>query len=217
MRRIGTPLSTKLPILTPFFKSNNTNNTNINNYINNITNNNITNTTNTILIIPLRTKYSPQVLDHYTNPRNIGTLPNDNNNNTVSAIMGAPECGDMLKLSLRIDPDTLIIEEAVFKAFGCGSAIAASSYATEAIRGGTIAQALALTNKDIARELSLPPVKLHCSMLAEETIRAAIDKYMNGRPEIKTRVTRERRDINNNNNNNNNNSSSSSSGAAVMS
>ena len=137
----------------------------------------------------VRTKYSDKVLDHYQNPRNVGKL-DKKDENVVTAMMGAAECGDMMQIGLKVNPDTLVIEDAKSKAFGCGSAIAASSFATEAIRGKTLAEAMQLTNKEIARELNLPPVKLHCSMLAEETIRAAVNKYIQRKPELKTKITR---------------------------
>eukprot|EP00744_Colponema_vietnamica_P009728 GILI01013803.1.p1 GENE.GILI01013803.1~~GILI01013803.1.p1 ORF type:complete len:169 (+),score=52.18 GILI01013803.1:157-663(+) len=143
-------------------------------------------------ITPIRTKYSDKVLDHYSNPRNVGKL-DETDDNVTTGMMGAAECGDMMKIGLKINPDTLVIEDAKFKAFGCGSAIAASSFATEAIRGKTLAEALALTNKDIAKELNLPPVKLHCSMLAEETIRAAVNKYLARKPQLKSKVVREKK------------------------
>lgn len=139
----------------------------------------------------VREKYSPKVIDHYNNPRNVGKLDTKDDNVTVGMV-GAPECGDAMMLSLRINPETLIIEDAKFKTFGCGSAIAASSFATEVIRGKSLAEALELTNKDIAAELSLPPVKLHCSMLAEETIKAAVSNYLKRKPELKTKVTRKK-------------------------
>lgn len=138
----------------------------------------------------LRTKkYSDKVMDHFKSPRNVGTL-DKNDENVASAVHGASECGDMMKLDIKVNPETLTIEDAKFKAFGCGSAIASSSFATEAIRGKTLAEALQLTNKDIAAELNLPPVKLHCSMLAEETIRGAIANYLQRKPELKTKVVR---------------------------
>jgi Fe-S cluster assembly scaffold IscU len=137
----------------------------------------------------LRHKYSPKVEDHYRNPRNVGAL-DKNDPNVGSALEGAAECGDMVQLSLRVNPETTVIEEAKFRAFGCGSAIASASYVSEVLRGKTIDEALDITNKDIAAELSLPPVKLHCSMLAEETIRAAVANYLSKRPEIKSKVKR---------------------------
>ena len=120
--------------------------------------------------------YSEKVLDHYNNPRNVGTL--DKNDPTVgTGMVGAPECGDVMKLQLKVNPETGIIEDAKFKTFGCGSAIASSSLATEWVKGRTVDQALAIKNIEIVNELSLPPVKIHCSVLAEDAIRAAINDY----------------------------------------
>jgi nitrogen fixation NifU-like protein len=113
--------------------------------------------------------YSDKVVDHYEHPRNVGSLPKDDPN-VGTGLVGAPECGDVMK----INPETQVIEEAKFKTFGCGSAIASSSLATEWVKGKTVAEALAISNTDIVRELSLPPVKIHCSVLAEDAIKAAI-------------------------------------------
>lgn len=135
--------------------------------------------------------YSAGVLDHYKNPRNVGKL-DENDPDVGTGMKGAPECGDMLKLQVKVDPETSVITDVKFKAFGCGSAIAASSFASQAIRGKTLADALKLTNKDIAAELNLPPVKLHCSMLAEETIHAAVENYLARKPELKTKVMRQK-------------------------
>jgi nitrogen fixation NifU-like protein len=119
--------------------------------------------------------YSDKVLDHYSNPRNVGTLdPNDPNVGT--GLVGAPECGDVMRLQLKISDDG-IIEDAKFKTFGCGSAIASSSFATEIIKGRSIDEAYALKNTEIVKELNLPPVKIHCSVLAEDAIKAAISDY----------------------------------------
>lgn len=116
--------------------------------------------------------YSDKVLDHFNHPRNIGTL--DRNDPDVgTGVVGAPECGDVMKLQIKVDADNRIVD-ARFKTFGCGSAIASSSLATEWIKGKTVDQALEIRNTDIVRELSLPPVKIHCSVLAEDAIRAAI-------------------------------------------
>jgi nitrogen fixation NifU-like protein len=117
--------------------------------------------------------YSDKVVDHYEHPRNVGTLPKDDPN-VGTGLVGAPECGDVMRLQMKINPETQIIEEAKFKTFGCGSAIASSSLATEWVKGKTVAEALAISNTDIVRELSLPPVKIHCSVLAEDAIKAAI-------------------------------------------
>ncbi|CAJ1036833.1 putative NifU-like N terminal domain containing protein [Leishmania utingensis] len=135
----------------------------------------------------MRTLYSEKVQDHYKNPRNVGKL-DKNDPNVGTGLRGAPECGDMTQMQVKVNPDTLVIEDVKFKAFGCGSAIAASSYASQAIRGKSVADALKLTNKEIAQELSLPPVKLHCSMLAEETIHAAVENYLSKNPTLKSKV-----------------------------
>jgi nitrogen fixation NifU-like protein len=120
--------------------------------------------------------YSPKVLDHFQNPRNVGSLPKDDPH-VGTGLVGAPECGDVMKLQIRINPVTGIIDEAKFKTFGCGSAIASSSLVTEWLKGRTLDQALAITNGEIADELELPPVKIHCSVLAEDAIKAAIADY----------------------------------------
>ena len=120
--------------------------------------------------------YSDRVIDHYNNPRNVGTL--DKASTEVgTGLVGAPECGDVMRLQIRVNPETQVIEEAKFKTFGCGSAIASSSLATEWIKGRTVDDALAIKNTDIVKELSLPPVKIHCSVLAEDAIRAAIGDW----------------------------------------
>jgi nitrogen fixation NifU-like protein len=120
--------------------------------------------------------YSDKVIDHYANPRNAGSL--DKSDPRVgTGMVGAPECGDVMKLQIKVNEETGVIEDARFKTFGCGSAIASSSLATEWVKGKTIDQALAIRNTDIVNELSLPPVKIHCSVLAEDAIRAAIQDY----------------------------------------
>jgi nitrogen fixation NifU-like protein len=120
--------------------------------------------------------YSDKVIDHYNNPRNVGQL--DKNSNEVgTGLVGAPECGDVMRLQIRVNPETQVIEEAKFKTFGCGSAIASSSLATEWIKGRSVDDALAIRNTDIVKELALPPVKIHCSVLAEDAIRAAIGDW----------------------------------------
>ena len=120
--------------------------------------------------------YSDKVIDHYNHPRNVGTL--DKTSTEVgTGLVGAPECGDVMRLQIRVNPETQVIEEAKFKTFGCGSAIASSSLATEWIKGRTVDDALAIKNTDIVKELSLPPVKIHCSVLAEDAIKAAISDY----------------------------------------
>jgi nitrogen fixation NifU-like protein len=124
--------------------------------------------------------YSPKVIDHFQNPRNVGSLPKDDPH-VGTGLVGAPECGDVMKLQIRIDPATGVIDEAKFKTFGCGSAIASSSLVTEWLTGRTLDQALAITNAEIADELQLPPVKIHCSVLAEDAIKAAIADYQRKR------------------------------------
>jgi len=120
--------------------------------------------------------YSDKVVDHYNNPRNVGTL--DKSSTEVgTGLVGAPECGDVMRLQIRVNPETQVIEEAKFKTFGCGSAIASSSLATEWIKGRTVDDAMTIKNTDIVKELSLPPVKIHCSVLAEDAIRAAIGDW----------------------------------------
>jgi nitrogen fixation protein NifU and related proteins len=117
--------------------------------------------------------YSEKVLDHYDNPRNVGSL--DKADPTVgTGIVGAPECGDVMKLQIKVNPETRVIEDAKFKTFGCGSAIASSSLATEWVKGKTLDEALEIKNTEIVEELALPPVKIHCSVLAEDAIKAAI-------------------------------------------
>jgi nitrogen fixation NifU-like protein len=120
--------------------------------------------------------YSNKVIDHYENPRNVGSLPKDDPH-VGTGLVGAPECGDVMKLQVKVNPLTGIIDDAKFKTFGCGSAIASSSLATEWLKGKTVDQALAIKNTDIVNELSLPPVKIHCSVLAEDAIKAAITDY----------------------------------------
>jgi nitrogen fixation NifU-like protein len=120
--------------------------------------------------------YSEKVLDHYNNPRNVGALDKADPN-VGTGMVGAPECGDVLRLQLKVNPETGVIEDAKFKTFGCGSAIASSSLATEWVKGRTVDQALEIKNVAIVNELSLPPVKIHCSVLAEDAIRAAIEDY----------------------------------------
>jgi len=120
--------------------------------------------------------YSDKVVDHYNNPRNVGSL--DKKDPSVgTGLVGAPECGDVMKLQIRINPETQIIEDAKFKTFGCGSAIASSSLATEWLKGRSVDEALAIKNTSIVKELNLPPVKIHCSVLAEDAIKAAVRDY----------------------------------------
>jgi nitrogen fixation NifU-like protein len=120
--------------------------------------------------------YSDKVIDHYNNPRNVGALAKEDND-VGTGLVGAPECGDVMKLQIKVNKETEVIEEAKFKTFGCGSAIASSSLATEWVKGKTIAEALEIKNTDIVKELSLPPVKIHCSVLAEDAIKAAISDW----------------------------------------
>jgi len=120
--------------------------------------------------------YSEKVLEHYNHPRNVGSL-DKTSPDVGTGMVGAPECGDVMKLQVKVNPETGVIEDAKFKTFGCGSAIASSSLATEWLKGKTVDQALAIKNTDIVNELSLPPVKIHCSVLAEDAIKAAIGDY----------------------------------------
>lgn len=121
--------------------------------------------------------YNPKVIDHYENPRNVGSL-DKNAPDVGTGVVGAPECGDVMKLQIRVNSETNVIEDAKFKTFGCGSAIASSSLATEWVKGKTVDQALEIKNTEIVEELSLPPVKIHCSVLAEDAIKAAIQNYI---------------------------------------
>jgi nitrogen fixation NifU-like protein len=127
--------------------------------------------------------YSEKVIDHYQNPKNVGTL-DKNKTNVGTGLVGAPECGDVMRLQIEVDEVTGLIADAKFKTFGCGSAIASSSLATEWLKGKTVDQALEIDNMDIVEELALPPVKIHCSVLAEDAIKAAINDYRvkNGLP-----------------------------------
>ena len=120
--------------------------------------------------------YSEKVIDHYDDPRNVGSL-GKNDENTGTGLVGAPECGDVMKLQIQVNPDTDEIVDAKFKTFGCGSAIASSSLATEWVKGKSIDEAMSIKNTEIVEELSLPPVKIHCSVLAEDAIKAAISDY----------------------------------------
>src|SRR5713226_8286929 len=120
--------------------------------------------------------YSDKVLDHYNHPRNVGSMSKDDPS-VATGMVGAPECGDVMKLQVKVDEATGVIADAKFKTLGCGSAIASSSLATEWLKGKTVDEALAIKNTDIVNELSLPPVKIHCSVLAEDAIKAAISDY----------------------------------------
>ena len=120
--------------------------------------------------------YSDKVIDHYENPRNVGAF--DKNDEAVgTGMVGAPACGDVMKLQIKVNPGTGVIEDARFKTYGCGSAIASSSLVTEWVKGKTLDEAAALKNSAIAEELALPPVKIHCSILAEDAIKAAVNDY----------------------------------------
>jgi nitrogen fixation NifU-like protein len=120
--------------------------------------------------------YSDKVIDHYNNPRNVGSFAKGTEG-VGTGLVGAPECGDVMKLQIKVNLETGVIEDAKFKTFGCGSAIASSSLATEWLRGKSVGQALEIKNTDIVNELKLPPVKIHCSVLAEDAIKAAIQDF----------------------------------------
>ena len=120
--------------------------------------------------------YSKKVIDHYSEPSNVGSL-DKSDENVGTGLVGAPECGDVMKLQIQVDPETEEIVDAKFKTFGCGSAIASSSLATEWVKGKSIDDAMSIKNTEIVEELSLPPVKIHCSVLAEDAIKAAISDY----------------------------------------
>ncbi|MCL1960298.1 MAG: Fe-S cluster assembly scaffold IscU [Desulfovibrionaceae bacterium] len=125
--------------------------------------------------------YSDKVIDHYEHPRNVGSF--DKGDATVgTGMVGAPACGDVMKLQIKVDPATGVIEDARFKTYGCGSAIASSSLVTEWVKGKTLEQAAELKNSQIAEELALPPVKIHCSILAEDAIKAAVQDYRSKHP-----------------------------------
>ena len=126
--------------------------------------------------------YSDKLIDHYENPRNVGAL-NKDENDVGTGLVGAPACGDVMKLQIKVDEDS-IIEDAKFKTFGCGSAIASSSLVTEWLKGKTLDEATSIKNTDIAKELALPPVKIHCSVLAEDAIKAAVADYKTKRSEL---------------------------------
>jgi Fe-S cluster assembly scaffold IscU len=129
--------------------------------------------------------YSEKVLDHFKNPRNVGSM-NKDAQNVGTGLVGAPECGDVMRLQIEVDEATGVIRDAKFKTFGCGSAIASSSLATEWLKGKSLDEAAGIDNMDIVEELALPPVKIHCSVLAEDAIKAAINDYRkkNGLPEL---------------------------------
>ncbi len=121
--------------------------------------------------------YTKKVIEHYENPKNVGSL-DKNSPNVGTGLVGAPECGDVMKLQVEVDEITGVIKEAKFKTFGCGSAIASSSLVTEWVKGKTLDEALTIKNTQIVEELSLPPIKIHCSVLAEDAIKAAIQDYL---------------------------------------
>jgi Fe-S cluster assembly scaffold IscU len=130
--------------------------------------------------------YSEKVIDHYTNPHNVGTL-DKSKSNVGTGLVGAPECGDVMRLQIEVDETTGMIKDAKFKTFGCGSAIASSSLATEWLKGKSLDDAMKIDNMEIVEELHLPPVKIHCSVLAEDAIKAAVNDYRkkNGLAELK--------------------------------
>lgn len=128
--------------------------------------------------------YHEKVIDHYSRPRNVGSL-SKNDVDVGTGLVGAPACGDVMKIQIRVDPNSNTISDVKFKTFGCGSAIASSSYLTELVRGMSLDKASQIKNTDIAKELCLPPVKLHCSMLAEDGIKAAISDYYTKNPNAK--------------------------------
>ncbi|GAB7344495.1 hypothetical protein MBLNU457_2329t1 [Dothideomycetes sp. NU457] len=138
-----------------------------------------------VLSTPLRRSYHEKVLDHYSNPRNVGSMQK-NDTDVGTGLVGAPACGDVMKLQIRVNPNDNTIADVKFKTFGCGSAIASSSYLTELVRGMTLEQASRIKNTEIAKELCLPPVKLHCSMLAEDAIKSAISNYYTKNPKARS-------------------------------
>ncbi|GAB1725696.1 Iron sulfur cluster assembly protein 1 [Hortaea werneckii] len=133
---------------------------------------------------PARRSYHEKVLDHYNNPRNVGSM-GKTQEDVGTGLVGAPACGDVMKIQIKVDPKNDTITDVKFKTFGCGSAIASSSYLTELVKGMTLEQAGRIRNTEIAKELSLPPVKLHCSMLAEDGIKSAISNYYTKNPKAK--------------------------------
>lgn len=139
----------------------------------------------TSTIVSGKRSYHEKVLDHYARPRNVGSM-SKTDTDVGTGLVGAPACGDVMKLQIRVDPATNTISDVKFKTFGCGSAIASSSYLTELVRGMTLEEAGRVRNTEIAKELCLPPVKLHCSMLAEDAIKSAISNYYTKNPNAKT-------------------------------
>ncbi|KAL9625904.1 MAG: hypothetical protein Q9204_007747 [Flavoplaca sp. TL-2023a] len=138
-----------------------------------------------IITTATRRSYHEKVLDHYSSPRNVGSM-SKTDTSVGTGLVGAPACGDVMKLQIKVNPETDTIEDVKFKTFGCGSAIASSSYLTELVRGMTLTDAGKVRNTEIARELCLPPVKLHCSMLAEDAIKSAISNYRTKNPKAAT-------------------------------
>jgi len=137
------------------------------------------------VVVVGRRQYHEKVLDHYSRPRNVGSM-SKTDNDVGTGLVGAPACGDVMKLQIRVDPSNNTISDVKFKTFGCGSAIASSSYLTELVRGMTLEEAGRVRNTEIAKELCLPPVKLHCSMLAEDAIKSAISNYYTKNPAAKS-------------------------------
>lgn len=135
-------------------------------------------------VVGARRNYHEKVLDHYSKPRNVGSMSKADAD-VGTGLVGAPACGDVMKLQIRVDPNSNTISDVKFKTFGCGSAIASSSYLTELVRGMSLEDAARIRNTEIARELCLPPVKLHCSMLAEDAIKSAISNYYSKNPNAK--------------------------------
>jgi len=146
-------------------------------------------TTAATIFASVRTVYSDLVQEHFDKPRNIGKM-NKKDPNVGSATVGAPECGDMARIQIKVNDDTGVIEDTKIQVYGCGSAIASTSYVSEKLKGKTISEAMEITNKDIAAELSLPPVKLHCSLLAEEAVKASVANYLQKKPQLKSKVKR---------------------------
>jgi len=137
------------------------------------------------ITVASRRQYHEKVLDHYSRPRNVGSM-SKSDTDVGTGLVGAPACGDVMKLQIRVDPSNNTISDVKFKTFGCGSAIASSSYLTELVRGMTLEEASRVRNTEIAKELCLPPVKLHCSMLAEDAIKSAISNYYTKNPNART-------------------------------
>lgn len=141
------------------------------------------------LVAAVRSVYSDIVQDHFDRPRNVGKFKKSDPN-VGGATVGAPECGDMARVQIKVNDETGMIEDTRIQVYGCGSAIASTSYVSEKLKGKTLSEALEITNKDIAAELSLPPVKLHCSLLAEEAVHAAVADYLQKKPQLKSKKMR---------------------------